>query len=1002
MTVAASRWRLEPLAAGRESVLRQRLLELLRLRFTHPVVVVVAPAGYGKTTALAQALEENRLAPTGLDAWLTCDAADGAASTLAAGLCDALGVGAPAGGEPDHAVAAVVEAIWHRSPEEVALLLDDVHEVPAGSPGAELLGALAAALPRNGHLVLAGRAVPIPLARLDLAGHVLSVDESTLAFTDDELDEFAHRRGVPRDRLAGCAGWPALAELAASAGIDAIDTAYLWEEVLAGITPSRRQDLALLAHVGPFDDDLAATVLGHDVDLASTVADLPLVGQAGDGSRSLHSLWRPLLAREVLPSQIATARRRAGVTLAERGEVARALQLLGQAAAWDDMTTVVTEVLGVARPPVHSDVVAAWSAQLPDDLGGSPLARLLDAVAAVRNRPDAAARRLGEVMLRFREEGELAGELACVAQLAQLAWWWEQPEQMLAVAARLVELEAAGYEPAIPLACLARALVADVANDSTAALAELDRIPPGSFNETWQSLVDWLRSTSLNHLGRPREALAAAERACAHPSPLHAPLIESARLQARWFLGEVDDVLRELPPLVARTEATGLRDYTALMAASCCTALAMAGRPDAAAPFLEQARHVATSRELPLVDVNLAIGHAELAIARGDDDAAAEVLHDYLRRWPLLGAGHAAAPQQRMLTLWYVLVPESREVWDRAPLGPCFQQARDLARRLVAARGSPTRSAGSAGPAGPRGSGGPTRWPSLPDPHVVRAHLPIRWATELALAEIGAGRQDGWTLLEALWPTAQAEVRRRASDAASPLSRPARAALGRLPVPPSAKLELVLLGPVELRRDGVPVDAPEWRRERVRSLLAHLVLHRSVARERLADDLWPDLDADAQSRNLRVTLTHLLRVLEPDRKERDASFLVRSHGSNLVLESGDHLDADVWSFDEHWQRASEADRRGAPSVGLPAMCAAVALWRGEPTELANEPWALTEVEDRRLRLRTMATRAAELLLAKGQSEDARQMVQVALEVDPWSETALRIAAAADRALGHAP
>jgi hypothetical protein len=50
----------------------------------------------------------------------------------------------------------------------------------------------------------------------------------------------------------------------------------------------------------------------------------------------------------------------------------------------------------------------------------------------------------------------------------------------------------------------------------------------------------------------------------------------------------------------------------------------------------------------------------------------------------------------------------------------------------------------------------------------------------------------------------------------------------------------------------------------------------------------------------------------------------------------------------------------------------------------------------------MATRAAELLLAKGQSEDARQMVQVALEVDPWSETALRIAAAAERALGHAP
>ena len=117
-----------------------------------------------------------------------------------------------------------------------------------------------------------------------------------------------------------------------------------------------------------------------------------------------------------------------------------------------------------------------------------------------------------------------------------------------------------------------------------------------------------------------------------------------------------------------------------------------------------------------------------------------------------------------------------------------------------------------------------------------------------------------------------------ADEPGSRYERPARTALARLPVPPTGRLELGLLGSVELRRDGRPVDAPEWRRRRVRDLLSHLVLRRPDAREQLAADLWPELDAEGQARNLRVTLTHLLRALEPDRRGRDASFLVQTHG----------------------------------------------------------------------------------------------------------------------------
>jgi DNA-binding SARP family transcriptional activator len=205
-----------------------------------------------------------------------------------------------------------------------------------------------------------------------------------------------------------------------------------------------------------------------------------------------------------------------------------------------------------------------------------------------------------------------------------------------------------------------------------------------------------------------------------------------------------------------------------------------------------------------------------------------------------------------------------------------------------------------------------------------------------------------------------------------------------------------------LVRDGQTVDAPEWRRQRVRALLAALALHQSrpVGRERLADDLWPDLDPQAQSRNLRVTLSHLLRVLEPDRVDRDASFLVRPHGPGLLLQGGDWFSTDLWRFDALWERATAADADGVPSVALAAMREAVALWRGDPSELAANDWALPDVEERRLRMVQMATRAGELLLARGDAEAARQMAEAALRCDPWGERAHHVVVAAHRAAGH--
>jgi DNA-binding SARP family transcriptional activator len=204
---------------------------------------------------------------------------------------------------------------------------------------------------------------------------------------------------------------------------------------------------------------------------------------------------------------------------------------------------------------------------------------------------------------------------------------------------------------------------------------------------------------------------------------------------------------------------------------------------------------------------------------------------------------------------------------------------------------------------------------------------------------------------------------------------------------------------VDLLVDGAPVRSAAWRRERVRSLLAYLALHGTVSRGQAGDDLWPRLDAGAQSRNLRVTLSYLLRVLEPDRAPRDASFFVRQHGANLTLHREEWLTGDVWDFDALCDEAEQADERGDPARALDCALRAVALWRGEPTDLLSEPWAVAPLEHRRHRYAAVATRAGELLLAQRRFGPARASAEQALTVDPWHEAAHRLVIAVHQAAG---
>lgn len=162
-----------------------------------------------------------------------------------------------------------------------------------------------------------------------------------------------------------------------------------------------------------------------------------------------------------------------------------------------------------------------------------------------------------------------------------------------------------------------------------------------------------------------------------------------------------------------------------------------------------------------------------------------------------------------------------------------------------------------------------------------------------------------------------------------------------------------LLGGFRVEVDGRPVPADAWRHRRGADLVKLLALapgHR-LHRERIVDALWPDLDAQAGTANLRKALHYA-------RRAAGGLDCIRIEGPMVVLWPHGLLEVDVDRFE-----AEEG-------------VAAVELYGGDllPEDL-YEPW--TEEPRERLRRRYLAA-----LKAAGRWTDVA-------ELDPLDEEACR-------------
>jgi LuxR family transcriptional regulator, maltose regulon positive regulatory protein len=991
-------FRFEPPEPRPGTLTRPRLLRALLRRWDHRVTAVVGGPGLGKTTLMAQAIAENRLAPRGDDVWLGVEPADGDGDTLARDVATALARRSSAVGSatdepsdvsqrtpaednvPNPDAEAVADAMWRRAPTPVCIIFDDVHAVPPTSPGAAWLAALADALPANGHLVFAGRtAPPIPLARMTTHGALLQLAEDELRFTDEELEAFAAARGVNLDRLAGTGGWAAMAELAAS--VDGQRTGdYVWEEVLEPLGPERRQVLAVVADLGGADDALATDVLGRPVAVAEALDGVPLVARGSDGWRAPHALWRST-GRLALPAVDRVAiRRRAATYLAARGHFDDAYRLVAETGKetgeWDAATDVLRAAcLSGERPTARQ--LDRWLAELPPAALATTAARLAVGLRATVAAPATAAELLRDAARSAREAGDVDCEINALALLGRVAWWHQDMALLGEVAPRIAELADAAHPLAVALAALGRAVAADVAGDDATVLRELAMIDPAVLDDTWRAVAQWLEAAVLVGTGDAPGALDVLDSVGRVPDVAFQRTTEALRLAAWWSLGHVDDALDALPELLRGVEAAGQAQNIMLSLANASLALAHVGDAGAARSYLEEAEAQAPRVGSPAVI--LAVATAALALAEGDERTASEILAERARTSGL-EFGSDRRPWRHALSLTYVLAPDTRAYWDCKPLRGHLATARSLAAAVVAAREG--RSAQH------------LRQLELPPPDVVRALLHHRLAAELAVALHRAGRPEAVPLLDALALPGRRAARHLARER-TPLAAAARALLAAVPAPPLRGVELAVLGPLALRRGGENVTGGELRRERVRELLAFLVLHRKATRKAIVAALWPDLDERSGANNLRVTLTYLLRLLEPDRAAGEPAYTVRIDGQDVRLVAGTALRIDTDAFDEHVMAARSAEGEGTPSVALDHLLAAAHLYRGDLfADVPEAEWLAFDRDHYRRQFVAAATRAGQLLVGLGDLDRAEAVGRAAISADPWAEDAHAVLVAA--------
>jgi LuxR family transcriptional regulator, maltose regulon positive regulatory protein len=399
-------------------VSRTALINRLRVTHSFPVATLTAPAGYGKTTLLAQWFERDKRP----FAWVTIDERDNDPIVLLRHVAASLHEIEPLDGQVLDALRSPGESMWTAvvprlgaalatCEQPLVVVLDDAHLLRSRDSTAAV-SALVDHVAGGSMLLLAGRMQPrLRIAALRAGGRLLELGVDELALSRREARVLLASAGVDlaeddlEDLVRRTEGWAAGLYLAALAlrdrdggngsrhesppfaGDDRYLADYFRSEYLTGLAPERltflRRTSVLGRMSGPLCDKLLERT-GSAAELASLEkANLFLVPL--DRHREwyrYHHLFHDLLTRELTerePELVPVLHRRAADWFEENADPESALE---HADASDDPDRVARLVASLALPVYYSGRVTTVESWL-DRFGGDAQLERYPAVAVL-------------------------------------------------------------------------------------------------------------------------------------------------------------------------------------------------------------------------------------------------------------------------------------------------------------------------------------------------------------------------------------------------------------------------------------------------------------------------------------------------------------------------------------------------------------------------------------------------------------------------------------------
>jgi LuxR family transcriptional regulator, maltose regulon positive regulatory protein len=420
---------------------RPSLIERLRRDDGRPIVSVIAPAGYGKTTLLSQWAERNGQAFT----WVSVDEGDNDPKVLLTYVAEALNavepiservfdaLASPGSSVPGSVVPRLGSAFSSMT-SPVALVLDDVHLLHDSECRAAL-SVLADHVPGGSRLVLAGRdRPPVRIARLRAEGKLMEIGPADLSLTPAEAAALLRAAEVTlgEDEVAElhrrAEGWPVglyLAALslrdggtlvraaAAFGGDDRFVSEYMESELLARLSEQQRAFLTRTAVLERMCGPLCEAVL----ELPGAAAMLADLAQSNlllvplDHRRQwyrYHHLFRDMLLAELqrrAPGLLPVLRRRAAAWCLRNDLAEEALEYSIAAGDVDTAARLMEQLWPSAYRQARFTTVRRWFGWLEDrgGIGVRPVAAAQAATLAIATGRPAEAERWADAVDRWQD-----------------------------------------------------------------------------------------------------------------------------------------------------------------------------------------------------------------------------------------------------------------------------------------------------------------------------------------------------------------------------------------------------------------------------------------------------------------------------------------------------------------------------------------------------------------------------------------------------------------------